>query len=82
MPKLEEKFTSLVTNMSNNHPEDGINFVPYFKGSIFLDYLEELVGGSGDYNCNIQYKVYISSDKILLNFRTNEHILKGVLSNF
>ena len=42
-------FTSLVTNLTGINPDEAYNLVPYAKGSIFLWYLEETVGGPGEY---------------------------------
>ena len=42
-------FTSLVTNLTGINPDEAFSIVPYAKGSIFLWYLEETVGGPGEY---------------------------------
>ena len=42
-------FTSLVTNLTGINPDEAYSIVPYAKGSIFLWYLEETVGGPGEY---------------------------------
>jgi len=42
---LEEEFTKLVVNLVGVDPEDAFSVIPYIKGSTFLWYLEEIVGG-------------------------------------
>ena len=42
----DHPFTSLVTNLTGVHPDEAYSFVPYEKGSTFLRYLEETVGGA------------------------------------
>ncbi|CAH4029142.1 unnamed protein product [Pieris brassicae] len=37
--------TQLVPDLNNTHPDDAFSRVPYEKGSLFLRYLEDLVGG-------------------------------------
>ncbi|XP_063540156.1 leukotriene A-4 hydrolase isoform X1 [Cydia strobilella] len=37
--------TRLVVDLKGVHPDDGFSTVPYEKGSLFLRYLEDLVGG-------------------------------------
>ena len=44
---MEKRLTSLVTNLTNDEADEAINLVPYYKGALMLDYLEELVGGPG-----------------------------------
>ena len=39
--------TSLVTNLTGINPDEAYSIVPYAKGSIFLWYLEDTVGGPG-----------------------------------
>lgn len=42
--------TSLVPNLKEGvHPDDAFSRVPYEKGSLFLRYLEDLVGGPGKF---------------------------------
>ena len=43
-------FTSLVTNLTGINPDEAYSSIPYAKGSMFLWYLEEIVGGPGVYN--------------------------------
>ena len=43
-------FTSLVTNLTGINPDEAYSQIPYAKGSMFLWYLEEIVGGPGVYN--------------------------------
>ncbi|XP_023947707.2 leukotriene A-4 hydrolase [Bicyclus anynana] len=38
-------FTQLVINLEGHSPDDAFSRVPYEKGSLFLRYLEDLVGG-------------------------------------
>jgi len=41
--------TALVLNLEDVQPDDAFSIVPYEKGAVFLWYLEELVGGSGEF---------------------------------
>lgn len=41
--------TKLVVNLDDVHPDDAFSSVPYEKGHIFLRYLENTVGGAGNY---------------------------------
>ena len=43
------QYTSLVTNLTGVHPDEAFSTVPYAKGSMFLWFLEETVGGPGVY---------------------------------
>ncbi|KAJ2948302.1 hypothetical protein O0L34_g7539 [Tuta absoluta] len=40
-----DPLTNLVPSLSGVHPDDAFSRVPYEKGSLFLRYLEDLVGG-------------------------------------
>ena len=39
--------TALVIDLNGVEPDHVLSVVPYFKGSTFLWYLEEIVGGAG-----------------------------------
>ncbi|KAK4884147.1 hypothetical protein RN001_000418 [Aquatica leii] len=41
----DNPITCLVVDLENTHPDDSFSKVPYEKGSIFIRYLEDLVGG-------------------------------------
>ena len=41
----DNPFTALVTNLTGVHPDEAFSSVPYEKGSAFLWYLEETLGG-------------------------------------
>lgn len=41
--------TNLVCDLKGIHPDDSFSRVPYEKGSLFLRYIEDLVGGPGEY---------------------------------
>lgn len=43
----ENSLTKLVVDLNSTHPDDAFSRVPYEKGSLFLRYLEDLVGGPG-----------------------------------
>lgn len=45
----ESPFTKLVVNLTGVDPDDAFSTVPYEKGHTFLFYLEELVGGAGNW---------------------------------
>ncbi len=45
----ESPLTALVVDLSGIDPDDAFSTVPYEKGSAFLWYLEETVGGKGNY---------------------------------
>lgn len=45
--KPDNPFTSLVVDLEGIHPDCAFSVVPYEKGSTFLWYLEDLVGGPG-----------------------------------
>ncbi|CAG9563858.1 unnamed protein product [Danaus chrysippus] len=42
----ENPLTRLVPDLDQTHPDDSFSRVPYEKGSLFLRYLEDLVGGA------------------------------------
>ena len=44
----ENPLTALVVNLTGVDPDDAFSVVPYEKGSAFLWYLEDLVGGPGE----------------------------------
>lgn len=41
------ELSKLVVDLSNCGPDDAFSSVPYYKGSTFLRYLEDLFGGPG-----------------------------------
>lgn len=41
--------TNLVVDLGLRHPDEAFSIVPYEKGSLFLRYLEQLVGGEGKF---------------------------------
>lgn len=41
--------TKLVLDLKGVHPDDAFSTVPYEKGSLFIRYLEDLLGGPGKY---------------------------------
>ena len=41
--------TALVVDLEDVDPDDAFSVVPYEKGAAFLWYLEELVGGPGNF---------------------------------
>ncbi|KAJ2948307.1 hypothetical protein O0L34_g7543 [Tuta absoluta] len=41
---VDSPFTKLVLNLTGVHPDEAFSIVPYEKGSLFLRYLEDLVG--------------------------------------
>ncbi|XP_046970491.1 LOW QUALITY PROTEIN: leukotriene A-4 hydrolase [Vanessa cardui] len=45
---VENPLTCLVPDLNNTHPDDSFSRVPYEKGSLFLRYLEDLIGGPGE----------------------------------
>ena len=51
-------FTSLVTNLTGTNPDEAYSSVPYAKGSMFLWYLEEIVGGPGVYNLLVSVRLW------------------------
>ena len=42
--------TALVVDLEDVDPDDAFSVVPYEKGAAFLWYLEELVGGPGEFH--------------------------------
>jgi leukotriene-A4 hydrolase len=40
--------TKLVTDLTGLDPDEHFSSVPYEKGSVFLFYLEQTVGGAGE----------------------------------
>lgn len=77
-------FTKLVLDLKGVHPDDAYSPVPYEKGSMFLRYLEETVGGSEIFEAFLRkyfetykYKSVVSDDfkNFFLNeFKDNEKI--------
>lgn len=45
----DNPLTKLVVDLNNVHPDDAFSTVPYEKGSLFLRYLEDLLGGPSEY---------------------------------
>lgn len=43
------QLTALVVNLQNLSPDDAFSSIPYMKGSLFLRYLEQLLGGPCKY---------------------------------
>lgn len=43
----DNPLTRLVVDLNGVHPDDAFSTVPYEKGSLFLRYLEHLLGGPG-----------------------------------
>ncbi|XP_053614355.1 LOW QUALITY PROTEIN: leukotriene A-4 hydrolase [Plodia interpunctella] len=67
--------TCLVPDLKSGvHPDDSFSRVPYEKGSLFLRYLEDLVGGPGK-NCFILVNVELGATSNLTNLVVS---LKGV----
>lgn len=48
----DSPLTKLVVTFKDADPDDAFSSVPYEKGSCFLFYLEQLVGGSGKMSDN------------------------------
>lgn len=44
-----DPLTALVVNLTGVDPDDAFSIVPYEKGSAFLWYLEDTVGGPGTF---------------------------------
>lgn len=47
---VNNSFTRLVLNLGDFTPDDAFSRVPYEKGSLFLRYIEDLVGGPCELN--------------------------------
>ena len=45
---VDNPLTKLVVDLKGKHPDDAFSSIPYEKGSTFLWYLEELVGGADE----------------------------------
>lgn len=63
------ELTRLVVDLSNCGPDDAFSSVPYIKGSTFLRYLEDLLGGPTvfepflrDYLKKFAYKSIVTDD--------------------
>jgi hypothetical protein len=47
--------TRLITDLTDNNPDNAFNITtPFFKGSLFLRYIEDKLGGEG----NPQYRFF------------------------
>lgn len=57
------EFTKLVVDLSNHNPDDAFSSVPYMKGSTFLRYIENLVGGPTEFEPFLQF--YLKKYKYL-----------------
>ena len=77
----ENVLTAMVVNLTGVDPDDSFSKVPYEKGSAFLWYLEDLVGGPPKfepflkaYYENYKFKSIDSFEfkKFLLDYFTNE----------
>lgn len=67
--KDEPELTKLVVDLSNLGPDDAFSSVPYMKGSTFLRYLEDALGGPAvfepflrQYLKKFQYKSILTQD--------------------
>lgn len=56
----DHPFTCLVLNIRGIDPDDALSIVPYEKGSTFLMYLEQKLGGPGKYEINRETNVRYS----------------------
>ncbi|XP_026762951.2 leukotriene A-4 hydrolase isoform X3 [Galleria mellonella] len=84
---VTNQLTKLVVDLKAVHPDDAFSTVPYEKGSLFLRYLEDLVGGPEvfddflrSYLNNFQKKS-LDTDQFkayLLNYFKDNEILKTV----
>ncbi|XP_026762950.2 leukotriene A-4 hydrolase isoform X2 [Galleria mellonella] len=84
---VKNALTRLVPDLNGVHPDDSFSRVPYEKGSLFLRYLEDLVGGPEvfddflrSYLNNFQKKS-LDTDQFkayLLNYFKDNEILKTV----
>lgn len=52
---INPKFTSLVLNLAGTDPDDSTSRVPYEKGSYFLYYLENHLGGTEQFDEFVKY---------------------------
>lgn len=46
----DSPLTKLVPDLKGLHPDEAFSRVPYEKGSLFLRYLEQCVGGEGNFH--------------------------------
>lgn len=44
-----------MVDLNGVHPDDAFSTVPYEKGSLFLRYLENLVGGPGEFVLKLKF---------------------------
>ncbi|XP_045483856.1 leukotriene A-4 hydrolase isoform X2 [Pieris rapae] len=79
--------TSLVVDLAGVHPDDAFSTVPYEKGSLFLRYLEDLLGGSEVFDDFLRsyldkfQRQSIDTDQFkayLLDYFKDNEALKGV----
>ena len=50
----DNPLTALVVDLTGVDPDDAFSVVPYEKGANFLWYLEDTVGGAGEFTINFQ----------------------------
>lgn len=55
----------MVVTLEDVHPDDAFSKVPYEKGSLFLRYLEDLLGGPGKTEKSLSHILALSMRKIL-----------------
>ncbi|XP_049876833.1 LOW QUALITY PROTEIN: leukotriene A-4 hydrolase [Pectinophora gossypiella] len=60
-----DPLTRLVPDLNGIHPDDSFSRVPYEKGSLFLRYLEDLVGGPGKQSiCITNIRILLVNDEL------------------
>lgn len=62
---LDHPFTCLVLNIKGIDPDDALSIVPYEKGSTFLMYLEQKLGGPGKYEINHETDIRLKHSFII-----------------
>lgn len=73
----QPSLSAMVPNLAGIHPDDAFSTVPYEKGSLFLFYLETLLGGTGSMDEFIKH--YVDTFKFV---NVNTDSWKGNFLNF
>ena len=77
----EHEFTKLNLSLKDTDPDDAFSSIPYEKGSEFLRYLEDLVGGKDVFGKFAQDYIKNFSHKCLDSYQFKEFFLKYFKDN-
>ncbi|XP_039759407.1 leukotriene A-4 hydrolase isoform X2 [Pararge aegeria] len=77
----DSPFTRLIINLDGHSPDDAFSRVPYEKGSLFLRYLEDLVGGPDVFDGFIRSYLNKFQRQSIDTFQFKDHFLEYFKDN-